>query len=449
MLRIQITSAAPGMTLAADIPGAAGAAAPLLRAGYRLTGSCIEKLRELKVRRVWVRFPRLDGAIESAAEETRRVQDLAANVMEDAVREVGAAVAPRLDYVRYDDVIRKLAEQVRDDTHAGMLVGELQAAGTELAAHSAAVSFLALLLGVRLDAYLQGQRRHVGAAAAKHVQNLGLGGLLHDVGLLRLEPALRAAGERSPAGVFGAGVDKWRAHAEYGREMVHDYIAPTASAAIAHHHQRCDRSGFPSGAREDQPAVAPGDTEIHIFARIVAVADAFDAARRWDGEGARGRKMDEACHEVGGTPMVRTMSRLIARGVAGEFDGVVTRALGAIVPPFAPGSVIELSTGAPAVVLEHNPRRPCRPRVQRIRCLAALARLEDDCLAEVIDLARERDISVAASEGAEVGGDLYELYAKSERGMSADASAGSDAGISDGGWMGPSPREAPRFRPAA
>ncbi|MGB3429470.1 MAG: HD domain-containing phosphohydrolase, partial [Burkholderiaceae bacterium] len=62
-----------------------------------------------------------------------------------------------------------------------------------------------------------------------------------------------------------------RDHADYGARLVADADEPRlvqAVAAVRHHHERFDGSGYPSGLRGQ---------EIPLLARIVALAESFDA----------------------------------------------------------------------------------------------------------------------------------------------------------------------------
>jgi HD-GYP domain-containing protein (c-di-GMP phosphodiesterase class II) len=95
--------------------------------------------------------------------------------------------------------------------------------------------------------------------------------LLHDVGKLKIDEAvLNREG--------GLDSDEWAAiklHPQLGDELVapiKEFLAPWADT-ILHHHERWDGSGYPLGIAGE---------EINYGARIVAVADAFDAmtARR-------------------------------------------------------------------------------------------------------------------------------------------------------------------------
>jgi hypothetical protein len=97
------------------------------------------------------------------------------------------------------------------------------------------------------------------------VEVLRFAGILHDVGKLGVPTRLlRKEGPLTP--------DERRVielHPEYGHEMVRGIgFLGEARAAILHHHERLDGRGYPYGLSGGQ---------IPELARVVAVADAFDA----------------------------------------------------------------------------------------------------------------------------------------------------------------------------
>ena len=97
------------------------------------------------------------------------------------------------------------------------------------------------------------------------IEGVRFGAILHDIGKIHIkDDVLRKTGPLDEG--------EWmemRKHPIIGAEMVKDipYLAP-AIPVIRYHHERWDGSGYPAGVK--------GDT-IHITARIVAVADSFDA----------------------------------------------------------------------------------------------------------------------------------------------------------------------------
>lgn len=144
----------------------------------------------------------------------------------------------------------------------------------ERAARQAAVEALSQAVHIK-DRYTRGHGERVGVAAALIARELGLdeeraealrcAGVLHDVGKLGV-PArlLRKEGPLTPAERR-----VMEQHPVYGAEIVRglDFLGE-ARAAVLHHHERMDGCGYPHGLVGEQ---------IPEAARIVAVADAFDA----------------------------------------------------------------------------------------------------------------------------------------------------------------------------
>ncbi|MFB7979338.1 HD-GYP domain-containing protein [Streptomyces vinaceus] len=144
----------------------------------------------------------------------------------------------------------------------------------ERAAHQATIR--ALVQAVELkDRYTRGHGERVGQASAMIARELGMdadrlevvriAGILHDVGKIGVPTRLlRKDGPLTP--------EERRVielHPEYGHEMVRGIgFLGEARSAILHHHERVDGSGYPYGLTGEQ---------IPVPARVVAVADAFDA----------------------------------------------------------------------------------------------------------------------------------------------------------------------------
>ncbi|WP_432095032.1 HD-GYP domain-containing protein [Streptomyces sp. bgisy100] len=144
----------------------------------------------------------------------------------------------------------------------------------ERAAHHATIRALVQAVDIK-DRYTRGHSERVGRASAMIARELGMdggrvetlriAGILHDVGKLGVPTRLlRKDGPLTP--------EERRVielHPEYGHEMVRGIgFLGEARVAILHHHERLDGRGYPYGLSGRQ---------IPEFARVVAVADAFDA----------------------------------------------------------------------------------------------------------------------------------------------------------------------------
>ena len=103
------------------------------------------------------------------------------------------------------------------------------------------------------------------ALPAEQCQLLALAGELHDIGLLAIPEGMLNQHSR-------IGVTEFRTIQKHS-EVSYEILRPLASLesvlpAIRHHHERMNGTGYPAGIREQ---------EIPLGARILAVADAYDA----------------------------------------------------------------------------------------------------------------------------------------------------------------------------
>ncbi|QKK07126.1 MAG: hypothetical protein HND58_02425 [Planctomycetota bacterium] len=138
--------------------------------------------------------------------------------------------------------------------------------------------------------------------------------------------------------------------------MLRGGVGPSAAAAVLHHHQRFDGSGFPHRETFHGDPQPVNGTDIHIFARIVAVADVFDRLRH-------PAPTAPGAEEPDPVPVVRVLRQMLRTEMAGWFDPIILHALVHAVPAFPPGSVVTLNDGRRAVVVSWDPLNPCRPTV--------------------------------------------------------------------------------------
>ena len=98
----------------------------------------------------------------------------------------------------------------------------------------------------------------------KELERVRLGGLLHDIGKIGVEGVLE-----SPGLLHAGEGPAMKLHPEMGVAIL-EPIAELKEVlpGILHHHEKMDGSGYPAGLKGDQ---------IPLDARIIAVADAFDA----------------------------------------------------------------------------------------------------------------------------------------------------------------------------
>jgi putative nucleotidyltransferase with HDIG domain len=149
---------------------------------------------------------------------------------------------------------RGSAEQARERaTRLAALADRLETRHGYTSDHTTAVSRLAVAIGRRL-----GLRK-------QDLDHVELGALLHDVGKLEVPETILC----KPASLDELEWRTMRRHVESGERLLHRVIElPAVLGIVRWHHERWDGDGYPDGKRGEQ---------IPLAARIVAVADAFQA----------------------------------------------------------------------------------------------------------------------------------------------------------------------------
>ena len=117
----------------------------------------------------------------------------------------------------------------------------------------------------RVAVYARRLAERIGLDTAA-VENIRLGGLLHDIGKIGLSAALLNNTHDQLSDDMLAEV---RLHPLMGVAVLNDYDIPAAVVEfVQYHHEKIDGSGYPFGLKGDQ---------IPLGAKIVRVADCFDA----------------------------------------------------------------------------------------------------------------------------------------------------------------------------
>lgn len=146
--------------------------------------------------------------------------------------------------------------------------------GAEQEAYQATIRTLVQAVETK-DPYTRGHSERVAHASVmiartigmrrERIDAVGYAGILHDVGKLGVPTTVLQKSAALSEAEFAA----IKLHPVRGLEMLSDIeFLDEAFQGILHHHERMDGSGYPMGLRGDQ---------IPTFARVIAVADAFDS----------------------------------------------------------------------------------------------------------------------------------------------------------------------------
>ena len=189
------------------------------------------------------------------------------------------------------------------------------------------------------------------------LRSLGLAGLLYDIGKVRVREELLA----KPGALTAEEWAEIKQHSEEGADLLKriQLVDHMPMIVAREHHQRHDLMGYPEAG--------PGH-EQHLFSKIVAVCDAYDAMTTHR-PFRREIRPDKAV-------------AVLMQGRAKAYDPHVTKALVAMLGIYPMGAVVKLDDGSTAVVYRVNSDDLLHPRV-KLLADAEGRWLEDP---EVIDL---------------------------------------------------------------
>ncbi len=269
-----------------------------------------------------------------------------------------------MDYVRHfvDDVrrgtqvdlsaasplVQNFIDSVFRNETAAVTLFKLRGFDEYTYTHSINVSILSVLLG-----------KHQGLDKTT-LLNLGLAGLLHDVGKAKIDGDIL----NKPGKLTESEFQAMKAHPLEGFNILKDQVGldPEILRAVVEHHERYDGSGYPQGLKW---------TAIDRFSRIVSVVDVYDAL-------TSRRVYKNAMAPAKALSLMFQMRSL--QFPADDIDNFI-RCIGV----FPVGSFVRLSGGEYGIVASANPVRPTKPEVKVIMdssmcprrpCILNLAALE-------------------------------------------------------------------------
>ncbi len=167
-------------------------------------------------------------------------------------------VRPRELYARVRSLLRikSLTDTLESaETVIFTLANAIEAKDHFTKGHIDRVSSLAMNLG-----------RHIGLSE-EDINTLGKAGALHDIGKIGVKDTIL----NKPGKLTEEEFDEVKRHPEIGEKICRPlHSLEPVLPAIKHHHEKYDGSGYPSGLAGE---------EIPLLARIMAIADVYDALR--------------------------------------------------------------------------------------------------------------------------------------------------------------------------
>ncbi|HBV88813.1 MAG TPA: hypothetical protein DEF42_19750 [Desulfosporosinus sp.] len=318
---INIASLKPGDVLGRTIYDHSGRA--LLVEKTVLTENFINRLVGHGVVSVYIEDPKCPlGGEDIISQRTRQV---AINTL----REIATSIS-QTSFTRKQDNGRRISQLVEDiieellnrkDSLINVI--DLKDYDNYTYAHSVNVAVLSLVTGISLG------------LEYSQLKSLGMGALLHDLGKIFVPLEVLNKSEKLTDTEFA----QIKKHPEQGfaKAKEDDILDAPARAVILQHHEKLDGSGYPGNRR---------GKDIHNLAKIVAVADVYDALtsdRPYRARWAPAQGL-EYIYTIAGSHLEVGIVAKFVRNIA----------------PFPLGSLVQCSNGMTGYVVENeiNPHRP-------------------------------------------------------------------------------------------
>lgn len=322
MRRINLAFLESGMKIARPVYGSDGRL--LLASGLTLTEKFIERLADLGIGSLYVEDPLFQGELnvsDVVSEQTRLESvKLVRECFHDLEKE------KNIDTWAVRKTVNDLADEILSNQDILVNYFDIRTYDDYTFNHSVNVTILSILAGITL-----GYNR-------LKLRELAIGALLHDIGKISIDKKILNKKEKLTAEEY----KHIQQHSETGFNTLRSYYEiPTLSSLIAYqHHERPDGSGYPRGLKAE---------EIHKYARVVMVADVFDAL-------TSDRPYRSAYTVPHAIDIVKNLSPSLE-------DKSITAVLSNI-SPYPIGTIIMLNTGQIGQVVDTHKKDPAKPIVR-------------------------------------------------------------------------------------
>jgi len=260
----------------------------------------------------------------SRARDTKHALGL---VVENLVGDI--QVDKKIDVSTMGTAVDDMVQSVIRNPDALLWLTKLRSVDNYAYDHAIDTSVLAVMFG-----------RHLGLPR-EQLQELGLTGLLFDIGKIKLPPQLLS----KPGKLTDEEFALVKQHVDFSIEILNQSsgVSERVIDGVRHHHERHDGHGYPRG-------ILGGD--IPIFARIIAIVDCFDAITS-----PRPYRSAISSHHA-----IRQMYEWRDT----EFQAPLYEQFIQCLGVYPTGTIVELSSGEVAIVVAQNRTRRLRPRVMLI-----------------------------------------------------------------------------------
>lgn len=325
MIRVSIESVLSGQKLAKTVYSPDGKL--LLEKGVFLSETHVNKLKLYNVEELFVEecdFFQEDFDDSISVETRTESKNLIHRIMESSAANLDS------EYILIKRYVSLIIDQLLDKKDILLNLNQIRKADDYTFEHSVSVCIYSLIIGISIG------------YSEDELLELGIGAVLHDIGKLKIPDYIL----KKPSQLTDNEFFLIKDHTIYGYEILSscESISKRSAEIALYHHERVDGSGYPHHV---------SISDIPEYARVVAIADVFDALT--SDRVYRGK--------LGPKDVVEYMT---SREI-NHFDSKMLDIFLKFVILYPVGSSVVLNSGEMGIVLSVNKSYPTKPIVRLVK----------------------------------------------------------------------------------
>ncbi|MDZ5713603.1 HD-GYP domain-containing protein [Jeotgalibacillus haloalkalitolerans] len=336
---------------------------PLLQAGVTLTEGMITRLRLLKVQYVYIADEKSKGIevkesvpVFVRQESIREIRDAFSSIHTCKQKNMSEMLANKATKIQH--ILKNIMSEMDANQDLLMILSDAYIYDSYIFHHSYNVTLYTLAIGKELK------------LPVKQLEQLGLGAMLHDIGKTMVDESVLMKEGPLTEEEF----EEIKQHTVHGFEVLknlHNVSLLTAHCAFQHH-ERLNGSGYPRGITGE---------DIHPYAKIIAVADVFDACT--SNRVYRDKMLPADALEI------------LLAGSGTLFDPTVIKAFQMGIAIYPNGLTVQLSDGRKGIVARQNKGVSTRPVIRVIEESHKIVRATYE-----VDLSSDLNCTIAQTDVA-------------------------------------------------
>lgn len=322
---VSIESVKPGDVLGKSIYGDGGYA--LLKENAILTSRYIRRLQKIGIRRCYIEDKVSEGiAMPKLANDQLRVG--AIETVGDFYKEVSQNhTSPYTNWRKIEKLVNSVLDEMIGEEELVCDMMDLKTFDNYTFSHCVSVTFLSVVTGIAM-----GLKR-------SELHHLAVGALMHDVGKMFIPIEII----NKPSKLTDTEYQCIQTHSRKGYDYLNKTgeVHPQACRGVLNHHERMDGVGYPHQMEGKQ---------IDLFGKIYAVCDVYDAITS-DRPYRKAWNVNEGVEYVMANGDIR-------------FDNEIIHVFLKNIIPYPVGTIVKLSNGFKAIVVQINKEVMNRPTVR-------------------------------------------------------------------------------------